>query len=86
MWYIFDFARKAGNKYFYPVEKLMVNDYIYAIDNVEYKLKELEYLGKVAGNDTAVYNELIYVVKEQFGNLFKEMIEYNKIYWEFNKN
>ena len=72
---VFDLARKAGNLFFYQVDKLLVNDYVYAINNVEYKLKELEYLNKVYGNDTAVYNELIEVIKEQFGLMFKEMIE-----------
>ncbi len=82
---VFDFARAAGEKYFYPVEKLMLNDYIYAVNNVQYKLKGLEYLGKVAENDTAIYKELINVIKEQFGNLFKEMLEYDRVYFDFNK-
>ena len=72
---VFDLARNAGDKIFYKVDKLLVNEYVYAINNVEYKLKELEYLGKVEGNDTAIYDELIEVIKEQFGNMFKMVIE-----------
>ncbi len=75
---VFDFARN-GKKYFELVDCYIAKDYVYAIDNVEYKLKGLQFSGYSEEKETAIFNELISVVKEQYGNLFKEMLEVLRI-------
>ena len=83
---VFDYARKG--KSFFDKESLWDgNQYVYAIDNVEYKLKELESFGSVNGKKVSkdsIYDELISVVKKSYADLFTAMYEYFQIVKDFN--
>lgn len=70
---------KGGKRFFDAVDTFLAVDYIRQIEVVEYKLKELERYGSVYGEPMTkgqIMEELVVVVQENYGKLFKKMLEY----------
>lgn len=72
---------KGGKRFFDKVDDFLAVDYIRQVEVVEYKFKELERYGSVYGEPMTkaqIMEELIAVIQECYGKLFKIMIEYFK--------
>ena len=69
---------KGGKRFFDKVDSFLAADYIRQVEVVEYKFKELERYGSVYGEPMTkgeICDELIAVIQETYGLLFKKMIE-----------
>ena len=69
---------KGGKRFFDKIDNFLAVDYIRQIEIVEYKYKELERYGSVYGEPMTkaqIMEELVVVVQENYGKLFKKMLE-----------
>jgi hypothetical protein len=67
-----------GKKYFELISDYLAAVYVREISLVEYKYNELELYGSVYGKQMSkkeIFEEIIRVIENQYGNLFKEMID-----------
>lgn len=79
--YAFELA-KRGRKYFELLSVYDGVDHERQVNLIEYKLNELNLYGSVYGRNMTkreVFNELIDLIQNEYGRLFKEMIEIFRI-------